>query len=121
MMYVNLSGIELKNFSTILTSSSFRDGKGPVEVIFHTTEVEAQILEMEPTREDDKVRAGVTQRDMALLIYTSGTTGLPKAAIVSWKKCWAGSLFISNWLKIGPSDRFFTVGPEHPPNISTSD
>ncbi|KAJ5222266.1 uncharacterized protein N7469_008506 [Penicillium citrinum] len=95
----------------ILTSSSFRDGKGPVDVVFHTPEVEAQVLEMEPTREDDKVRAGVTQRDMALLIYTSGTTGLPKAAIVSWKKCWAGSLFISNWLKIGPSDRFFTCMP----------
>jgi acyl-CoA synthetase (AMP-forming)/AMP-acid ligase II len=93
----------------ILTSSGFRDGKGPVEIVFHTSEVEAQILGMEPTREDDSVRGGLVPRDMAILIYTSGTTGLPKPAIVSWKKCWSGSLFIGHWLNITPSDRFFTV------------
>lgn len=97
-------------------SSSFRDGKGHVNVVFFTPDVEAQILEMEPVREDDKVRAGVLPRDMALLIYTSGTTGLPKAAIVSWKKCWSGSLFTGDWMQIGSSDRFFTVillSPHH--------
>jgi Acyl-CoA synthetases (AMP-forming)/AMP-acid ligases II len=93
----------------ILTSPSFRDGKGPVEIVFHTPEVEAQILGMEPTREDDKVRSGLIPRDMAILIYTSGTTGLPKPAIVSWKKCWSGSLFVKDWLNITSSDRFFTV------------
>lgn len=97
---------QLKTFA----SSSFRDGKGPVEVVFFTPEVEAQIMQMEPSREDDKVRSGVVLRDMALLIYTSGTTGLPKPAIVSWRKCWAGSVFTGNWMNIGPSDRFFTVG-----------
>jgi acyl-CoA synthetase (AMP-forming)/AMP-acid ligase II len=93
----------------VLTSSSFRDGKGPVEIVFHTTEIEAQVLGMEPTREDDKVRGGLIPRDMAILIYTSGTTGLPKPAIVSWKKCWSGSLFVGDWMSITPSDRFFTV------------
>lgn len=90
-------------------SKSFREGKGPVNVVFFTPDVEAQVMGMEAVREDDKARAGVVPRDMALLIYTSGTTGLPKPAIVSWKKCWGGSLFIGDWLSIGPSDRFFTV------------
>ncbi|KAJ5090944.1 hypothetical protein N7532_009628 [Penicillium argentinense] len=98
---------QLKTFS----SDSFRDGKGPVHLVFHTSEVESQILGMEPTREDDKVRGDVLPRDMAMLIYTSGTTGLPKPAIVSWKKCWSGSFFVGDWLKIGPSDRFFTCMP----------
>lgn len=96
---------QLKTFA----SSGFRDGKGPVNVVFFTPEIEAQVMEMEPVREDDKVRGGVLPRDMALLIYTSGTTGLPKPAIVSWKKCWSGSLFTGDWMSIGSSDRFFTV------------
>ncbi|KAJ5863833.1 uncharacterized protein N7529_005749 [Penicillium soppii] len=95
----------------ILTSSGFRDGEGSVEIVFHTSEVEAQVLGMEPTREDDKVRGGLIPRDMAILIYTSGTTGLPKPAIVSWKKCWSGSLFFGDWMSITPSDRFFTCMP----------
>ncbi|CAL5870034.1 uncharacterized protein PFLUO_LOCUS4267 [Penicillium psychrofluorescens] len=98
---------QLKTFA----SSDFRDGKGPVQVLFFTPEVEAQIMAMEPAREDDKVRSGVVPRDMALLIYTSGTTGLPKPAIVSWKKCWSGGVFTGNWMNIGPSDRFFTCMP----------
>lgn len=93
----------------ILTSPEFRDGKGPMEIVFHTPELEAQILGMEPTREDDKARSGVIPRDMAILIYTSGTTGLPKPAIVSWKKCWSGSWFVQEWMNVAPSDRFFTV------------
>jgi acyl-CoA synthetase (AMP-forming)/AMP-acid ligase II len=48
---------------------------------------------------------------MAMLIYTSGTTGLPKPAIVSWKKCWSGSGFISDWMGVTPSDKFFTCMP----------
>lgn len=90
-------------------SSDFRDGKGPVQVIFLTSELESQVLGMEPTREDDKARAGVLPRDMAALIYTSGTTGLPKPAIVSWSKCWAGSCFVADWMKVSRDDRFYTV------------
>ncbi|KAJ5550776.1 AMP-dependent synthetase/ligase [Penicillium sp. DV-2018c] len=95
----------------ILTSPTFRDGKGPVEIIYHTPEVEAQILGMEPTREADALRSGDIARDMAILIYTSGTTGLPKPAIVSWRKCWYGGSFTQDWLGITPSDRFFTCMP----------
>lgn len=93
----------------ILTSPDFREGKGAVEIIFHTPDVEAQVLGTEPVREDDKLRDGQVARDMAILIYTSGTTGLPKPAIVSWKKCWSGSVFFGDWMGITPSDRFFTV------------
>ncbi|KAJ5337769.1 hypothetical protein N7452_004497 [Penicillium brevicompactum] len=95
----------------ILTSPDFREGKGPVEIVFHTSDVEAQVLGTEPVREDDKVRNGLVARDMAILIYTSGTTGLPKPAIVSWKKCWSGSVFFGDWMGITPSDRFFTCMP----------
>lgn len=91
-------------------SSNFRDGKGPVQVVFFNPDVEAQILQTPAAREDDKVRGSSVPRDMALLIYTSGTTGLPKPAIVSWKKCWTGSVFTSNWLSLTQADRFFTVG-----------
>ena len=91
-------------------SPNFRDGKGSVDVVFFTPDVEAQILQMPATRVDDKVRGSSVPRDMALLIYTSGTTGLPKPAIVSWKKCWSGSVFTGNWLSIQKTDRFFTVG-----------
>ncbi|KAJ5128998.1 Isopenicillin N epimerase component 1 [Penicillium atrosanguineum] len=92
-------------------SPDFRNGKGSVNVLFFTPDIEAQILEMDPVREDDKVRGSLLPRDMAILIYTSGTTGLPKPAIVSWKKCWSGGLFIGNWLEILHSDRFFTCMP----------
>ncbi|KAJ6140529.1 hypothetical protein N7470_010325 [Penicillium chermesinum] len=95
----------------VFSSSDFRDGKGPVQVVFLTSEVESQVLETEPRREDDKERAGVLPRDMALLIYTSGTTGLPKPAIVSWNKCWAGSCFVADWMELTKEDRFYTCMP----------
>lgn len=91
-------------------SPDFREEKGPVNVVFFTPDVEAQALQTEATRVDDEVRGEATLRDMAALIYTSGTTGLPKPAIVSWKKCWVGSVFSNSWLGLGSKDRFFTVG-----------
>ncbi|KAJ5928268.1 hypothetical protein N7466_007224 [Penicillium verhagenii] len=94
-----------------ITSSEFRDGKGPTEVLFLTPDVEAQILEMEPLREEDKTRAGLLLRDIALLIYTSGTTGLPKPAIVSLQKAWTSACFVGNWTSMTPEDRFFTCMP----------
>ncbi|KAA8647435.1 hypothetical protein EYZ11_004061 [Aspergillus tanneri] len=94
-----------------LASPDFRDGKGAMEVVFFTPEVEAQISQMEATRQEDTVRAGVVLRDMAMLIYTSGTTGLPKPAIISWRKCWNGGVFIPNWLSLSQGDRIFTCMP----------
>ena len=87
----------------------FRDGKGPVELVFFTSEVEAQILQMEPTREDNTARSGIQLRDMAVLIYTSGTTGLPKPAILPWRKVWASGVLMHNWLNLTKDDRLFTV------------
>ncbi|RHZ70899.1 hypothetical protein CDV55_106526 [Aspergillus turcosus] len=95
----------------IFASADFREDKGAVEVVFFTPDVEAQIMQTEAVREDDKARSGPVLRDMAMLIYTSGTTGLPKPAIVSWRKCWTGSTFVANWLGIKPADRFFTCMP----------
>ncbi|KAF4272409.1 hypothetical protein KXW98_008229 [Aspergillus fumigatus] len=95
----------------IFASSDFREDKGAVEVVFFTPDVEAQVMQTEAVREDDKARSGPVLRDMAMLIYTSGTTGLPKPAIVSWRKCWTGSTFVSNWLGLKPADRFFTCMP----------
>ncbi|KAL4918938.1 hypothetical protein BDW62DRAFT_210113 [Aspergillus aurantiobrunneus] len=92
-------------------SPDFREDGGSVEVIFHTPEIEAQILQTEAIREDDKARAGVDLRDMAILIYTSGTTGLPKPAIVSWRKSWAGSIFVSTFIELAKHDRVFTCMP----------
>ncbi|KAE8349154.1 hypothetical protein BDV28DRAFT_160737 [Aspergillus coremiiformis] len=94
-----------------LASPEFHEGGGSVNVVFFTPEVEAQIMQMEASREDDSVRGGSMLRDLALLIYTSGTTGLPKPAIVSWKKCWSGSVFVTNWLGLTKNDRFFTCMP----------
>lgn len=91
------------------SAPDFREDGGAMEVIFHTPDIEAQILQTEAIREDDKVRGGVELRDMAILIYTSGTTGLPKPAIVSWRKCWAGSVFVSTFIELAKQDRVFTV------------
>ncbi|KAI9376684.1 hypothetical protein BJX61DRAFT_530689 [Aspergillus egyptiacus] len=92
-------------------SPDFREDGGSIEVIFHTPEIETQILQTEAIREDDKARGGVELRDMAILIYTSGTTGLPKPAIVSWRKCWAGSVFVSTFIELAKDDRAFTCMP----------
>jgi acyl-CoA synthetase (AMP-forming)/AMP-acid ligase II len=94
-----------------LESSDFRDGKGPVEVVFFTPAVEAQVLQTEAVRADDSVRGSTTAPDMAILIYTSGTTGLPKPAIVSWKKCWGGATFPPHWMGLRRTDRLFTCMP----------
>lgn len=102
-----------KNFTTeqmeTFAAPDFREEKGAVEVLFFTPDVETQVLKTPAVREDDKVRDDVEPRDLAVLIYTSGTTGLPKPAVVSWLKCWMGSVFSSTWLKLSRDDRFFTV------------
>ena len=92
-----------------LDSTSFRDGKGPVEVVFFTPEIESQILRTEGVREPDSSRSGATGNTMANLIYTSGTTGLPKPAIVSWNKDLLGGNFVTGWMGHKRKDRFYTV------------
>jgi acyl-CoA synthetase (AMP-forming)/AMP-acid ligase II len=90
-------------------SPDFRDGKGPVQVVFFTPEVEVEIHQQPAIREDDSVRSSPEPRNPAMLIYTSGTTGLPKPAIISWLKCWSGGRFMVGWLGISTDDRVYTV------------
>ncbi|PYH49029.1 putative long-chain fatty acid transporter [Aspergillus saccharolyticus JOP 1030-1] len=92
-------------------SPDFREGKGSVDVVLLTSETEAQILQVEPTREDDQVRDGVKLRDTAALIYTSGTTGLPKPAIIGWRKAWSTGIMITNWINLKSTDRYYTSMP----------
>jgi acyl-coenzyme A synthetase/AMP-(fatty) acid ligase len=90
-------------------SSDFRDGKGPVDVVFITPEIENQILQAPAIREDDSVRSNAAMREMAVLIYTSGTTGYPKPAVVSLSKCWSGAIFMDGFLSLKTDDRLYTV------------
>ncbi|KAI9688964.1 MAG: hypothetical protein M1822_000701 [Bathelium mastoideum] len=94
-----------------VSSPSFRDGKGSTEVIFLTPATLAPIETLKPVREPDAVRSGPKMSDMSILIYTSGTTGLPKPGIVSWTKASLGGFFISRWMKLKPTDRFYTCMP----------
>lgn len=93
-------------------SPVFRDGKGPVQVVFFDEALKQQVLGVEGKREPDSVRGGPQGHDMACLIFTSGTTGLPKPAIVSWAKCSIGGIFTALFL-LKPSDRFYTVCLSH--------
>ena len=92
-----------------LNSTSFRDGKGPVEVVFFTPDIESLVLSTEGVREPDLSRSGAMGHHMANLIYTSGTTGLPKPAIVSWNKGLLGGTFVTGWMGWKRKDRFYTV------------
>ena len=113
-----------------LSSSSMREGKGPVEVVYVEPEEERQILEITAIREPDTSRSGVKGSDLAILIYTSGTTGLyvdnsivifmkkdelilhlfrPKAGIISWHKLYSGRHVLSTWMGWEQQDRFYTV------------
>lgn len=91
------------------TSPNFRDGKGPIEVVFYDDDLEQEILRTKGEREPDSSRSGPIRSDMSILIYTSGTTGLPKPAIVSWGKSRVGGSYVSGFINLKKSDRFYTV------------
>ena len=95
--------------SHALESPDFRVGGGSVQIVIVDGDLERRIRTVEGMREPDASRKGVKGSDMAKLIYTSGTTGLPKAAIISWTKATMGSMFVSSWLGMKQSDRFYTV------------
>ena len=98
----------------VFTAPDFHPSGGPMTVVFFTPDIEAEVLQTKPFRENDRVRSDVIRRDIAILIYTSGTTGLPKPAIVSWDKCYIGGYFTSTYLGLKQSDRFFTVSSRLP-------
>ncbi|XP_029379623.1 long-chain fatty acid transport protein 2 isoform X1 [Echeneis naucrates] len=56
------------------------------------------------------LRANVGIRSTALYIYTSGTTGLPKAAVVTHERVWAGC-FIQSLCGITADDVFYVNLP----------
>ncbi|MCJ1399675.1 hypothetical protein MMC11_002877 [Xylographa trunciseda] len=94
-----------------LASADFRDGKGPVEVVFLDVGLERIILTIEGAREPDSSRSGVESTSGALLIFTSGTTGLPKASICPWFKIYVGASFLEIWAGWSRNDRFYTSMP----------
>ncbi|KAL9101772.1 MAG: hypothetical protein Q9163_003019 [Psora crenata] len=94
-----------------LNSPAARDGKGPVETVFLTPELEAEIMATRGARESDASRGGVTLRDNAILIFTSGTTGYPKPAVISWRKCLGSAWVTRSHLGFKKSERFYTCMP----------
>lgn len=98
--------------TSAISSSTFRDGKGPMETVTFTTTLASEIIASAAgIREPDSSRSGVQLHHMAALIYTSGTTGLPKAAVVSWGKFAIGGDFMPRWLGLSRRDRFYTCMP----------
>ncbi|KAL8966607.1 MAG: hypothetical protein Q9197_005888 [Variospora fuerteventurae] len=94
------------------SSTTFRDGKGPMETIVFTPQTGRHIISsVIGVREPDSSRSGDVMPSMAALAFTSGTTGFPKAAIVSWSKQTMGSEYVSRWMGFGKKDRFYTCMP----------
>ena len=62
-------------------------------------------------RPDRSVRAGLTNKDIALYIYTSGTTGLPKAARISHSRARLYMRAFAAVTKTTPEDRLYCVLP----------
>ena len=92
-----------------VASSSFRDGKGAMEVVVFDLWIRQDIEKTKGVREPDAARAGVKGHEMSSLIYTSGTTGLPKPGVVVWNKGIIGGIVFYKWLGLTKSDRFYTV------------
>ena len=92
-----------------LSSTSFRNGKGCVEVVYVGEDVGNKVMTVQGAREPDSSRAGVEGLQMAILIYTSGTTGNPKPAIVNWIKLYTAGNFMETWLPLKKTDRYYTV------------
>ncbi|PWW80273.1 acetyl-CoA synthetase-like protein [Tuber magnatum] len=86
------------------------DGAGREVVIFDEA-TERVVETWKGFRPGDEERDGVKLPDMAMLVYTSGTTGMPKAAVISFQKTHHGASFVSAWLGLKKSDRFYTCMP----------
>ncbi|KAL9126453.1 MAG: hypothetical protein Q9217_004491 [Psora testacea] len=94
-----------------LSAREASDDGSPIETVFFTSEVEADVMNTHGTREPNATRNGLLPQDMAILIFTSGTTGLPKPAVVSWSKCLRSGWFVPSWLGMKRSDRYYTCMP----------
>ncbi|KAI4176012.1 MAG: hypothetical protein LQ343_001294 [Gyalolechia ehrenbergii] len=108
----DVSGRFNEEVTSAISSPTFRDGKGPMEMIVHAPTTFSEIANsITVVREPDSARSGDPMDGMAALIFTSGTTGFPKAAIVSWAKITVGSEWVSRWLGLRRKDRFYTCMP----------
>ncbi|PGH01073.1 hypothetical protein AJ79_08043 [Helicocarpus griseus UAMH5409] len=95
----------------VFSKPDFREGGGPVQVVFYDKALEREILFTPAERAPDSARPGSVASNTGMLIYTSGTTGLPKPAIVSWHKCIMGGKFVGRWMGLKKTDRVYTCMP----------
>lgn len=84
---------------------------GKRRVVVFDAHLTAGVATWRAIRPPDEARNTVLLPDPAMLIYTSGTTGMPKAAVVSWHKINYGAGFATRWMRLKPSDRFYTSMP----------
>ncbi|RPA80040.1 acetyl-CoA synthetase-like protein [Ascobolus immersus RN42] len=87
------------------------EGTGEREIVVFDEGMERVVGSWSGKRAPDEDRDGFMLHDKAILIYTSGTTGLPKAAIVSYRKCLEGGGFVGHWFGLRKDDVFYTCMP----------
>lgn len=93
----------------VFNAPDFRTSGGPVVVLFHDDELEAEIMKTDPVRAPDADRGGQDGNSTCMFIFTSGTTGLPKAAIITWTKAITGPAFMHIALALRQKDRVYSV------------
>jgi acyl-CoA synthetase (AMP-forming)/AMP-acid ligase II len=79
------------------------------DIVLFDSQIEKQILDLQPTNWTVEPKSGAMLEQPAMLIFTSGTTGLPKAAIMSWNKCRFGSNLLQRWVGFRSDDVVYTV------------
>ncbi|KAI1946683.1 long-chain fatty acid transporter fat1 [Ophidiomyces ophidiicola] len=95
----------------VFNTPGFKRDGGSIEVIFHDSELESQILTTDAVRPPDSDRGNQELTSTCMFIYTSGTTGLPKAAIITWSKAITGATFMHEAMDLRQTDRVYTCMP----------
>jgi len=78
-------------------------------VLFYSTELVASCKDSTPLPVEP--RRGWARDDMRSMMYTSGTTGPPKAIIFTTGREITVGFMVSQYLRLQPSDRFYTCMP----------
>ncbi|KAK4139995.1 fatty acid transporter protein [Dichotomopilus funicola] len=92
-------------------TAELREGLSDVKFVVFDPDAKSEAEAQVPVRYTNEVRTEPDPANMALLIYTSGTTGMPKPAIVSWKKIYAGAALSTKGTSAGQKDIFYTCMP----------